>query len=254
MGVSRVRFLTFSVEPPFGSSPFTAPNSRSPPKFDHSLSFTLLPKYTRATLHHGRPCPGPNHEAPSSPTRASAPPRPTHYPPPTTHSLFASIICTTWRQYLSRSQQLPHTSRLHGRVRLQFQILSVLSMSLWQIPCSQQFAASCASLCALFRAPFLCFQSFGASFHKTPGWGVPQHFLRQASLPSTPTPLLLITSLQPLYFHAITHSFAQRRTNISTILNSLRTLSITTGVVPPATAVFRTPCPLCCAFSDEPTL
>jgi hypothetical protein len=46
------------------------------------------------------------------------------------------------------------------------------------------------------------------------------------------TPLLPITSLQPLQFHAITHSFAQRRTNIPTILNSLRTLSIVTGVYP----------------------
>ncbi len=36
--------------------------------------------------------------------------------------------------------------------------------SLWQIPCSQQLAASCTSLCAIFRAPFLCFQSFAASF------------------------------------------------------------------------------------------
>ena len=52
-------------------SPFTAPNSRSPPKFRHSLSFTLLPKYTRATLHHGRPCPGPNHEAAPSSTRCT---------------------------------------------------------------------------------------------------------------------------------------------------------------------------------------
>src|SRR5258708_12806429 len=85
--------------------------------------------------------------------------------------------------------------------------------------------------------------------------------LARASLVS---PLLLITSLQPLYFLAITHSFAERRTNIPNILNSLRTLSITTGVVPPATSVypvylelggeprrrvFRTPCSLRCAFS-----
>ncbi len=44
--------------------------------------------------------------------------------------------------------------------------------------------------------------------------------------------LLPITSLQPLRFHAITHSFVQRRTNVPTILNSLRTLSIVTGVYP----------------------
>jgi hypothetical protein len=46
------------------------------------------------------------------------------------------------------------------------------------------------------------------------------------------TPLLPITSLQPLQFHGIAHSFAQRRTNIPTILNSLRTLSIVSGVYP----------------------
>ena len=43
-----------------------------------------------------------------------------------------------------------------------------VSVSLWQIPCSQQLAASYS---ALFRAPFLCFQSFAASFSKTPGAG-----------------------------------------------------------------------------------
>jgi hypothetical protein len=44
------------------------------------------------------------------------------------------------------------------------------------------------------------------------------------------TPLLLITSLQPQQFHAITHSFAQRRAVIPCFSKSLRTLSITTGV------------------------
>jgi hypothetical protein len=45
------------------------------------------------------------------------------------------------------------------------------SLSLWQISCSQQLAASYTSLCALFRTPILCFQSFAASFPKTPGVG-----------------------------------------------------------------------------------
>ena len=44
------------------------------------------------------------------------------------------------------------------------------------------------------------------------------------------TPLLPITSLQPQQFHAITHSFAQRRAAIPPIFNGFRTLSITTGV------------------------
>jgi len=46
------------------------------------------------------------------------------------------------------------------------------------------------------------------------------------------TPLFLITSIQPLYFHAIAHSFVQRRTAISHAFNCLRTLSIATGVYP----------------------
>jgi hypothetical protein len=81
---------TFS-EPLFGSSPFAAPNSRSPPKFDHSLSFTLLLKYTRATLHHGCTCPGPNHDAASSSACRSAPPPTTHYPP--NHYPLSLILC-----------------------------------------------------------------------------------------------------------------------------------------------------------------
>ena len=81
------------------------------------------------------------------------------------------VICITWRQYLSRSQQLAHTSCRHGGVPLQLQILSVSSLPPWQIPCSQQLAASLSSLCALFHTRSLCFQSFAASFDKTPGWG-----------------------------------------------------------------------------------
>jgi hypothetical protein len=46
------------------------------------------------------------------------------------------------------------------------------------------------------------------------------------------TPLLPITSLQPLHFHALTHSFAQRRAAIPFASKSLRTLSIATGVYP----------------------
>ena len=50
------------------------------------------------------------------------------------------------------------------------------------------------------------------------------------------TPLLPITSLQPQQFHAITHSFAQRRAAIPPIFNGFRTLSIATRVYyPPPT-------------------
>src|SRR5258708_26877427 len=49
---------------------------------------------------------------------------------------------------------------------------------------------------------------------------------------------LPITSLQTLQSHAITHSFAQRRSVISPFFNSFRTLSIATGVVPPPPSTF----------------
>src|SRR5258707_11926182 len=45
---------------------------------------------------------------------------------------------------------------------------------------------------------------------------------------------LPITSLQTLQSHAITHSFAQRRSVISPFFNSFRTLSIPTRVLPPS--------------------
>jgi hypothetical protein len=55
----------------------------------------------------------------------------------------------------------------------------------------------------------------------------------QTSTPDALSPFPLITSLQPKRFHAITHSFAQRRQAIPPILNRFRTLSIATGVYPP---------------------
>jgi hypothetical protein len=76
-------------------SPFAAPNSCSPPNFDHSLLFTLPLSLTRATLHYGRPRPGSNPEPPSASTRRpTAPPLPatTHHPLPTPHSLFVSPL------------------------------------------------------------------------------------------------------------------------------------------------------------------
>jgi len=53
----------------------------------------------------------------------------------------------------------------HGGVGVQtFDFHLGASVPRWQIPCSQQFAASFTSLCALFRTPFLSFQPFAASF------------------------------------------------------------------------------------------
>src|SRR6266404_8270200 len=56
----------------------------------------------------------------------------------------------------------------------------------------------------------------------------------QSSLYSTmehaiTTPLFLITSLQPLCFHVIAHSFPHRRSAIRFAFNNLHTLSVATG-------------------------
>ena len=52
---------------------------------------------------------------------------------------------------------------------------------------------------------------------------------RDLTLTPVPTPLLPITSIQPLHFHTIAHSFAPRRHLIPPIFNSLRTLLPLTG-------------------------
>ncbi len=62
------------------------------------------------------------------------------------------------------------------------------------------------------------------------------------------TPLLPIISLQPQQFHAITHSFAQRRRAIPPIFNGFRTLSIATGMYP-SNVPFRTSPPQCLGAS-----
>ena len=56
---------------------------------------------------------------------------------------------------------------------------------------------------------------------------------------STLTPLPLITSLQPQQFHTITHSFAQRESTISSVLNTFRTLLMSIGGGTPQLALRR---------------
>src|SRR5437879_11566951 len=59
---------------------------------------------------------------------------------------------------------------------------------------------------------------------------------RQATLlvlPPALIPLLPITSLQPLRFHVITHSFAQRQPIKAFPIKGLRTLPVATGVGTP---------------------
>jgi hypothetical protein len=66
---------------------------------------------------------------------------------------------------------------------------------------------------------------------------------------STLTPLPLITSLQPQQFHTITHSFAQRESTISSVLNTFRTLLMSIGGgTPQASSLKRGPrCSFPCA-------
>ena len=86
-------------------------------------------------------------------------------------SLAPPITCATQRAIPSALNQLrilpvamgvyPHTPSL----------VVLVSGVQAQASSFQELAASLRSLCPVFRAPAVCFQSFAASFRKTPGWG-----------------------------------------------------------------------------------
>jgi len=96
-------------------------------------------------------------------------------------------------------------------------------------------------LCSLLPAPVLCFQSFAASFPKTPGVGVlsirrrRQILERPSGIEGSQPPNSLVS------YHILVNPvlscnyalFAQWQANKSNTLSYLRTLSIITGVVPP---------------------
>jgi hypothetical protein len=95
-----------------------------------------------------------------------------HIPATPAVSCDYALFCATARRHPSYFQWFPHSFDRHGGVlppQRSFRDLAA-SVPRWQIPCSQRLAASLSSLRALFRAPFLCFQYFAASFAKTPGW------------------------------------------------------------------------------------
>ncbi len=168
------------------------------------------------------------------------------YPPAPLTPFFASLPLTR-----------PHRFLRHARPSRTAQVLSAGA----SIAC-----ALLNSLASLFAAAVLYFQSFAHSFAKYPGYGVSRSdwwalggSRRRLPMPETVvrdtrggygylfcsldhlsalSPLPLITSLQPLRFHALTHSFAQRRPAKPCPLKRLRTLSITTGVVPPRCSGF----------------
>src|SRR6266852_1261338 len=105
-------------------------------------------------------------------------------------------------------------------------------------------------LCRRQKSQLLWNQANPASFCKTPGVGVPPQgsplksstssltavaglfFRAPVATQLTPqlTPMLLITSIQTQHFHAITHSFPQRRQPICFFYKVLRTLLPLTAI------------------------
>src|SRR5258708_38791773 len=94
------------------------------------------------------------------------------------------VICATWRQYLSRSQRVAHSSRHHGGVApsafpVHAVAVSALSVSLWQTPCFQQFAASLSLFALFFALSSFVFNSLQTLLQKHPGWGGTQRWRTQ---------------------------------------------------------------------------
>jgi hypothetical protein len=100
---------------------------------------------------------------------------PTLFLPPSSASRAVNIS-----PVLSSFRILP---RRHGGVQFMIPDVRLSDLSACQVFCLHRVAASLSSLGTLFCIRFLCFQSFGASFHKTPGVGGTPTLLRQASLP-----------------------------------------------------------------------
>jgi hypothetical protein len=97
---------------------------------------------------------------PAAALRRPLPPPATHYPVPST------LLCALCLPRASRGAPVSATSVLRFSPSSGTQAR--------QLSCLHRFAASLSSLCALFCIRFLYFQQLAASFHKTPGWGVPR--------------------------------------------------------------------------------
>src|SRR5882762_1698753 len=93
---------------------------------------------------------------------------------------------------------------------------------------SSLHSGNCSLFVLSFRlAPFRI-SNLEPLFAKHPGGGYPNlHALAVGSLPSS---LLLITYPQAPHFHAVAHSFAQRRVDYSRVFSALRTLLMSMGV------------------------
>src|SRR5260370_34337980 len=108
-------------------SPFTAPKSRSVPKFDHSRLFTLLLNYSRATLPHGRPRPRPSPDAASPPCR-----RGRTQPAPSSCASLATPASEESRARFHEPPSTEHQSPLHlAAFILRFLVPSVAPPLSW---------------------------------------------------------------------------------------------------------------------------
>jgi hypothetical protein len=171
--------------PLFSSSPFAAPNSHSTPKFDHSLTFTLLLKNIHATLPHGRPYPGANREARSWSTRRtpSAPDVQTS-PPSFVAPLFSYSYKPIFPQllYFHIHTNPPGSFRFRPMFHALKRANSFVCIGL-------------EPLCRLFlRVSALVsfvFNRLQPLFQEQPGWG---YLVRPSALPLRPQRLCVIIS------------------------------------------------------------
>src|SRR6266436_1426841 len=172
------------------------------------MLFDLLPSSTRATLPHGRPRPRPHLEAQSPSTCRGPPPLPALLTPHcplscTLCALYAALSAISVLRFFPSSSAQPlcflsHPCNPSSFMRLRtllrngtplsllFSMASALFLSprgctlhhsrrsdVWTCKHANSFTFKrLPPLCCLLRAPVLCFQSLGASFPKTPGWGV----------------------------------------------------------------------------------
>jgi len=198
----RERFRLRDALPSVCRPPFAAPNSRSTPKFHHSLTFPLLLVNAGATLQHGRSSSGASSKVPSSFARRKC------------ANQTACRSPTVWSFGIRRGRYIafpPAYSQSRANATMEsvittplFLITSMQPLCFHVIAHSFASALSCAfsllgarkhansfvciglePLCRLF-APFSAHGSFVFNrlqplFRKHPGWGCPTSLQDPAS-------------------------------------------------------------------------
>jgi hypothetical protein len=156
------------------------------------------------------------------------------YPPAPLTPFVASLLCIRRRTHIPIEHREPkYLNQLSANTTM---ACSLFPLSLHRFrPLACLFSTACSLFCKNTRGggiPVRLVASRRES-NKTPDVGdLPDTAGGNLDRLKALSPLPLITSLQPLHFHAITHSFAQRRPAKPCPLKRLRTLSITTGVYP----------------------